>query len=756
MSSELKLRRGSTVAHSTFTGADGEVTFDTDKNVIVSHDGATVGGFPHIKAADLAAPNGAALVTYLPSGTGAIATNVQSKLRESVSVKDFGAVGDGVTDDTVAIQAAIDYAVANSLELKFAAKTYIITSPLLVGTTVGQSGGSFVLSGVAPMYINNRGTRILLTGIGHSCIMNFRAGAFRTFQVRNMMLDCATAPALDVYAATHGIYFSQTAFSAPIFDNVRVGGARNCIYIEAGGYANGEFIKFTNVAGAGQKFFVMAAGSGQSFNHMFINCGYGANTSYGSPYYAAFELGDANGGYNLSIENFNGTVSGVSVGGPRTILINLTGSAGTIYMNGGRMEGLTTVVKSATAAGIAVQLSNLDLALLSSDLTNPTFIAEGNAGDAGTVAIYNCSLPFISTSIFSLDFQKAARVDYIFDKCRIGTYGAFNYLKNSLSVGGCYVAFRDCTVTNSTNRYDWITFNKEYNSAYRKQTYSTINQVIDGKPQNLLLYSDFGAITPTAPWVTTRVFNIYQKNRLDASSGGNYNTVFLHVGEGTTLYQDITVAARSVVSYTAAIGNVGTGTGFNLEISLIDIATGLALDKAILTTGSHIVSLTGVTQGTSVRVQWKVPGDVAGANKITLALSWQCVSANGTGGGHVNTSSAAAAAFTHSWGSVDSLRAFGRLAIPYTARTAVALETLPNVESDIAISSTSNRLIYYANGHGNELHNQDVGTAAPVSGTWPLGWVRYNSAPAASGFLGWVCTTAGTPGTWKTFGAISA
>jgi hypothetical protein len=46
-------------------------------------------------------------------------------------------------------------------------------------------------------------------------------------------------------------------------------------------------------------------------------------------------------------------------------------------------------------------------------------------------------------------------------------------------------------------------------------------------------------------------------------------------------------------------------------------------------------------------------------------------------------------------------------------------------------------------------------TSIPTTGTWTAGTVIYNSAPTSGGYIGWVCVTAGTPGTWKTFGLIS-
>jgi len=53
MAKQVQFRRGTTSQHSSFTGAAGEVTVDTDKDVVVVHDGSTAGGVPMAKETDL-------------------------------------------------------------------------------------------------------------------------------------------------------------------------------------------------------------------------------------------------------------------------------------------------------------------------------------------------------------------------------------------------------------------------------------------------------------------------------------------------------------------------------------------------------------------------------------------------------------------------------------------------------------------------------------------------------------------------------
>ena len=150
-------------------------------------------------------------VSYLAAGVGAVATTLQVKLNDVVSVKDFGAIGDG-SDESAKIQAGVNELIARGggTLLLDPSKTYKVGSAITVGLTV---------SGVKACIDGQGGATV-------EALTAFTGGVFivgSASQVRNLWgkgANLETAGHCFIYCGTP----TYTNVS-PIVDNVRnVGG----------------------------------------------------------------------------------------------------------------------------------------------------------------------------------------------------------------------------------------------------------------------------------------------------------------------------------------------------------------------------------------------------------------------------------------------------------------------------------------------------------------------------------------------------
>lgn len=103
------------------------VAEDANSNVLWTQD--NVSSTALATAGSITGSNGAALINYTAAGSG-VARTVAAKFGDVVSVKDYGAAGNGTTDDTASIQKALTYACSVGAAVYAPRGQYLLSSTL--------------------------------------------------------------------------------------------------------------------------------------------------------------------------------------------------------------------------------------------------------------------------------------------------------------------------------------------------------------------------------------------------------------------------------------------------------------------------------------------------------------------------------------------------------------------------------------------------------------------------------------------------
>jgi hypothetical protein len=162
----------------------------------------------------LAASTGSSLVGYNEGATSAVTTTVQAKLQETVSVKDFGATGNGTTNDTAAIQAAIN-SLTNGGTVFLPKGTYLLDS--LVFPIDPSSGPKVAINFIGDgmddtILLMNSPTNPVITS--SRALANYRStgNQFKNFSVK--------ANASGSYSNLNHIAIDAIGFDEVLFDHI--------------------------------------------------------------------------------------------------------------------------------------------------------------------------------------------------------------------------------------------------------------------------------------------------------------------------------------------------------------------------------------------------------------------------------------------------------------------------------------------------------------------------------------------------------
>lgn len=214
---------------------------------------------------------------FLQSGSNALVRGWQDKTREIVSVKDFGAVGDGTTDDATAIQNAINAGAGKTII--FPTGTYLINSPVVSTTsnvTIDFANATITNTVALPTYT--------LEGLSVNPIILLKGN---NVTLLNGTFDGLLSQGIRVEGAFTGT--GDAYYKTGYIENILISGLRfkNCVP----SYLNTRFFRFATiqnvfsfgaiVTSVNEHSIGLSYGSGGVVANCQVSDGLGGRTIYG-------------------------------------------------------------------------------------------------------------------------------------------------------------------------------------------------------------------------------------------------------------------------------------------------------------------------------------------------------------------------------------------------------------------------------------------------------------------------------------------
>ena len=342
MAKQLQLRGGTTAQHSTFTGAVREVTVDTDKDVVVVHDGATVGGFPMAKKTDVDSAIGTAVLL-----TGNQTIDGTKTFSSTISGSITGNAGSATT-----------------------------------ATTAGSCTGNSATATTASSCSGNSATATSATS--STTATNLVGGSLGTIPYQS-----ASGTTAQLAAGTSGYYLKSNGAAAPSWAAIAAGGAfLNSTTITAS-------TTWTAPAGVTRVLVqICGGGAGGAFSgqpSVTPACGGGGSCGYQS-YLATVSPGT---GYTISIgggggQNANGgntTAFGFTAYGASTGRYTVGGKNGTAGSNGGCADTINSYCGYGANGPYGGGTS-----MINWSSGSPGSATNVGAGGSGSLSIYNSTI----------------------------------------------------------------------------------------------------------------------------------------------------------------------------------------------------------------------------------------------------------------------------------------------------------------------------------------------------------------------------